>query len=323
MSKTNKINYNSFFIKQFNKNDNIDINSQYHYTSPDGFLSIVKNNSLRFTDISFLNDMSESIYMIKIICDYLNDYKQKFPFVEEAFFQMVKETSIDKIKNLSIVEINYNLPLSITKQRHFVFCMCSECDKLNMWNYYVNNGVYQGYNIGFNVQSLLKSFDVNNDIFDAFSVYYGNVLYSKKEQYEFLTEKFTEFESKYNKNMRKDYLIMDLKMFIDSFCAFFKHPKFEDENEFRIVIEIPDNRIPRTDNVFVGDYNKYMSYDFYTKNGLIIPCLYVKINKQSFSRITISPIMEAGITKVSIRELLKTCVYKGCKVYQSTIPIRF
>lgn len=45
-------------------------------------------------------------------------------------------------------------------------------------------------------------------------------------------------------------------MFIDSFCAFFKHPKFEDEKEFRIVIEIADARIPRTDNHFVGPYNK-------------------------------------------------------------------
>ena len=114
-----------------------------------------------------------------------------------------------------------------------------------------------------------------------------------------------------------------MRRFIDSFCAFFKHPKFEDEKEFRIVIEIADAIIPRTDNHFVGPYNKKMKYDFYTKNGLIIPCLYVKINKQSFSRITVSPIMEAEITKMSIRELLSTNGYKGCRVYQSTIPIRF
>lgn len=323
MSKTSKIKYNSFYIKEFNRNDNYDIKPQYHYTSPEGFLSIVKNNSLRFTDISFLNDISESIYMLKVICDFFFEYPQQFPSVEEAFFQMIKENSIEGITNLSIREINYQLPLQVTKQRQFVFCMCNECDKLNMWNYYVSNGVYQGYNIGFNVQELLKSFDVDNDIFDSFSVYYGNVLYTKKEQYEFLTNKFNQLENKHKNDIRNDHLVIDLKVFIDSFSAFFKHPKFEDEKEFRIVIEIADNRIPRNKNVFVGPYNKHMRYDFYTKNGLIIPCLYIEINKQSFSRITISPIMEAEITKVSIRELLATYEYKGCKVYQSTIPIRF
>ncbi len=53
MSKPNKRKYNSFFIREFNQNEEVDMEPQYHYTSPDGFLSIVKNNCLRFTDISF------------------------------------------------------------------------------------------------------------------------------------------------------------------------------------------------------------------------------------------------------------------------------
>ena len=190
-------------------------------------------------------------------------------------------------------------------------------------NYYVNNGVYQGYNIGFNVQELIRSFDVEEDILDSFLVYYGNVLYKKAEQYKFLKNRFKKLEEVHKNDENLNHLTIKLRMFIDSFCAFFKHPKFEEEKEFRIVIEIADARIPRTDNHFVGPYNKKMKYDFYTKNGLIIPCLYVKINKQSFSRITVSPIMEAEITKMSIRELLSTNGYKGCRVYQSTIPIRF
>ena len=83
MSKPNKRKYNSFFIREFNQNEEVDMEPQYHYTSPDGFLSIVKNNCLRFTDISFLNDVSESIYMLKVICDYFCEYPQKFPRVDE------------------------------------------------------------------------------------------------------------------------------------------------------------------------------------------------------------------------------------------------
>lgn len=116
----------------------------------------------------------------------------------------------------------------------------------------------------------------------------------------------------------------DMKGFIDSSTKSFS-PKYSETEELytyfakRSCVDFDEKEA----NHFVGPYNKKMKYDFYTKNGLIIPCLYVKINKQSFSRITVSPIMEAEITKMSIRELLSTNGYKGCRVYQSTIPIRF
>lgn len=53
MSKPNKRKYNSFLIREFNQNEEVDMEPQYHYTSPDGFLSIVKNNCLRFTILVF------------------------------------------------------------------------------------------------------------------------------------------------------------------------------------------------------------------------------------------------------------------------------
>lgn len=187
--------------------------------------------------------------MLKVICDYFCEYPQKFPRVEEAFFEMIKENKPEDIANLNVREVKYQLPLPIIKQRQFVFCMCNECDKLNMWNYYVNNGVYQGYNIGFNVQELIRSFDVEEDILDSFLVYYGNVLYKKAEHYKFLKNRFEKLEEVHKNDENLNHLTINLKMFIDSFCAFFKHPKFEDEKEFRIVIEIADARIPRTDKM--------------------------------------------------------------------------
>ena len=53
-----------------------------------------------------------------------------------------------------------------------------------MWNYYVNNGSYQGYNIGLRISDLLQAFDVPSESrADAFTVYYGNVLYEKNVQF--------------------------------------------------------------------------------------------------------------------------------------------
>lgn len=115
-------------------------------------------------------------------------------------------------------------------------------------------------------------------------------------------------------------------MYIDTFCAFFKNSKFSDEKEFRIVIEINDfkvNEINKNSKNYIGSNNKDIKYDFCIKNGIIVPFLTVKLIRDSFKRITISPIMESQITQESIRELLNANGYKGCKVYQSIIPIRF
>ncbi len=313
--------YNSFFITKFGYNDyDNQFKIQYHYTSPDAFLSIIKNEQVRFTDIRFLNDKSEGIYLVKLMCDYFNENKQKFPRVEEAFDNLISKNHIESIRNLSVSKIIFDTALPIDNIRHFVFCMCEECDMLNMWNYYVNNGLYQGYNIGINVLDFLKTFDVESkNLLDAFTVYYGKVLYKEQQQFKELENLFYELENENN----FEYIGVKLKLYIDTYCAFFKHAKFENEKEFRIVIEISDKRIPRADNHFVGINNKLMEYNFCTKNGLIVPYLAVKINKDSFSRITVSPIMEAEITQNSIRELLKTNDFKGCKVYQSNIPIRF
>lgn len=313
--------YTSCFITKFGYNDyDNQFKIQYHYTSPEAFLSIIKSTRVRFTDIRFLNDRSERIYLVKLMCDYFNENKQKFPHVEEAFYNLISNNPVESIRNLSISKINFDTSLPIDNVRHFVFCMCEECDMLNMWNYYVNNGLYQGYNIGINVLEFLKTFDVENkNLLDAFTVYYGKVIYNKGKQYKELEILFQDLEKENN----FDYIKIRLKLYIDTYCAFFKHIKFENEKEFRIVIEISDKRIPRTDNHFVGLSNKFIEYDFCTKNGLIVPYLSVKINKASFSRITVSPIMEAEITQNSIRELLKTNDFKGCKVYQSNIPIRF
>ncbi len=41
-----------------------------------------------------------------------------------------------------------------------------------MWNYYVQNGHYEGYAIGFDLYKFLKTFDApSKDEMDSFSVY--------------------------------------------------------------------------------------------------------------------------------------------------------
>ena len=38
---------------------------KYHYTSPEGLLSILENGCLHFTDIGYCNDKAEKIFVVK------------------------------------------------------------------------------------------------------------------------------------------------------------------------------------------------------------------------------------------------------------------
>ena len=218
--------------------------------------------------------------------------------------------------------------------RKFVFCLSRDSDSLNMWNYYVRNGAYQGYNIGFNIPKLLKTFDTPDEHkLDSFSVYYGNVLYNKKDQFTEILHFFAETEqnlkkaqTKSNPEIAESVVKYIFRSQLDTYGVFFKHPKFQQEKEFRIVIDIYDEHIPRKKGdaeKYFGKNNKNLMEGFYTRNGMIIPFLGVTLPEDCISKMTISPITEFDVTKSSLHEVLKISGFKKVKVEQSDIPIRY
>lgn len=322
--------FTSPLIKSFQTDDKIENNTKkirYHYTSPSAFLSIIENQRVHFTDIRYLNDKSEGIYLIKLIIEFFENHKNKYSYSSELFFNLIKEHSIEDLKNLNISKIKYIMPVPYMEQRHFVFCMSTKPDSLNMWNYYVNNGSYQGYNIGFSINKFLKTFDINVDKTIApFTVYYGEVLYKESKQYKEISDFFDNLELKLKHNTDESKLSLrtiEIRNFIESKGAFFKNTAFESENEFRIVIGIADARVHRQKDHYAGENNKEIKDEFTTKNGLIIPFLSVKFDYDAINNITISPITEFEIAKDSIRELLNKKSSNKIEINKSNLPIRF
>ena len=211
-----------------------------------------------------------------------------------------------------------------------------------MWNYYVNNGKYQGYNIGININKFLKAFEkisVNN--IKDFNVYYGNVLYKEKEQFKEISSYLRYIEhlidshiktisQKISKNeTRSNYIKIGKMMiyqYIESCAAFYKHSKFADEKEFRFVLEISEDCVPKNKEEAIKLYgleNENMYEGFCTKNGLIVPFIQVEIPKNAIKQVTVSPIMEFEIAEKGIRELLLCSEIKDVEILHSEIPIRF
>ena len=84
--------FTSPLIKSFQTDDKIENNTKkirYHYTSPSAFLSIIENQRVHFTDIRYLNDKSEGIYLIKLIIEFFENHKKDLTSFQKYAFQDV------------------------------------------------------------------------------------------------------------------------------------------------------------------------------------------------------------------------------------------
>ena len=283
----------------------------YHYTSPEGFLSIIKNKNLWFSDIQFMNDRSEYVYIKKIFHeaakgtehegnDGFVDYLMGSTYGKISMQYTAKKSSINKI----------------IKMRYYLFCTSLDPDSHSMWNYYVKNGNYQGYNLGLSVNSLIDSISQL-----GLKLTFGKVNYNAEEQIMQLHDKIIELSKQCDEGIELgieedqcfDNYQSELSNYIMQRCMFYKNPAFKHENEYRFLIEAPENnrgKINLIDHHIGG-------------GGLIVPHLIVKFDPiQSLQRITLAPMMEPEVAKQGVQRLLDNKI-SGNNINYSQIDLRY
>lgn len=321
------MNQNSFSdrIFCFNPSDENEGNNKnrivYHYTSPDGLMAILKTPSIRFTDCEYLNDKSEYNHIhipLEKAFEEVRDklYDSKLPEMIENYIN--KEYDYSEIVTEK-VELGLR-GMKFLNMRHFIFCASIDRDSLNMWNYYVKSGTYQGYNIGLSVNDIVKDLSVKVGSFGK--LFYGQVIYKDKEKVEILKKIITKvdadlhdalIQSKYS----KDYDLMTqehygkLILYIENHRLFFKDASFSGEKEYRFVLRLPDD-----DNMNIG-YNM--------KQGIMTPYCDMSFEKSGIiKRITISPMLETQLAKSGLKRFLKDNGYDSkIDIDNSKIPIRY
>ena len=308
--------------------------TRYHYTSANALMKILKTDNdtacVRFTDVRYLNDKSEMLFFVKRLLEFLRDNRSKYPFCCEVVNDLLlKKHSEQEYIDLTVPKIEFTdlEKLSFAESRSFVFCTCKESDSLNMWNYYVQNGEYQGYSIGIDLYKFLKSFDVNNkgDALDPIFFFYGEVIYSERKQKRQIETICNKIERNNVKTRSDDYQysMYELYMYICSHGMFFKDKNFEHEKEYRILIMMSEACVSKDKTSFNNKFNKEIKLNFYERMGILVPCLEVPFEKESIKSITIAPIMERTIALSGISEFLKVNEYKNVSVDFSKIPIRY
>lgn len=334
--------FKSIFINEFqpgNSIDEIDNIFVYHYTGANAFLSIIENECIRFSDIRYMNDRSETIFFVKRLIEFIKENGKQYPFFQDAVNTLLAENEYNQILKLNTNKIKYKdfTKLKVKTPRTFIFCTCEKADLLNMWNYYASNGTYSGYNIGLSVKNFLKTFDVDRTKeSDSFIVYYGKVIYKKKQQFEAIANFAQNIEKffSYTTSIQLSHLqsaAVAIRQYIETRGPFFKNDSFQGEKEYRFLFSITEDTIPHSyedAKKYFGQYNKKLCEGFCERRGLIIPYMQVSIPKNSISRITMAPMIEYEIAKSSIKELLKVRGIQSTNnaeipIYKSKIPIRF
>lgn len=116
----------------------------YHYTSIDGFMSILQNRDFWISNIRFMND-SQEFENGKEICKHI---------VRNKLEVCDSNTKLFLEKILEISESNRSEGVNaISKKDIYALSFCNDGDILSQWQFYGNNGVAIGFENGFDINS--------------------------------------------------------------------------------------------------------------------------------------------------------------------------
>lgn len=299
------------------KKENETVKTIYHYTTLHGLISIIENQSIFCSNVNFLNDKKEfkhGVSIIQTVIQKLKSNKNNLPILE-------------------MVENNINM---IYKSERYVTCFSKNGDLLSQWRAYANHG--KGVSIGFNAQHFDKS------IKQYIRPKYIN--YDEKLQLETIEEIIKIILDFCNKRKEMidwteygyEWLVANLIIeYLDDVIAFYKHPSFSEEQEYRFEYSIDGNMIKKdreeihfkaSDTLIVPfiklktKYKQYLEdkakgkYDNHGSQPTFA------IEKLPINEIIVGPSLDFDSVELGIQELLEKHKYQDIKIEKSKIPYR-
>lgn len=303
--------YNSFQYNGIEKTHG----TIYHYTSPEGLKGIFDTSSLFATDMYFLNDSSEGMYVISLIEDNIDRLCKG----DEELKKCVE-------RELGLIKLGkWQEPI-----HNYIISFSQNGDSLEMWNYYTKGNSIQGYNIGFDVDKLASCIQIEilddsgnqvmRDKDNHLVLFQGKVIYDKDKQMTIIEKIFETFYQKYiesnDKNILDSVAHYSVYKTID-YGIFFKSKEFSIEEEYRFIYAthlLKDNSkkgIPCKEN-------------FRINNGGLVPYQNCLFDMGSVSEVTFSPSLYNEMTEAGLNRLLDQCgIMNQDRIKKSKIPLRF
>jgi len=284
----------------------------FHYTSFDGLLGMTNSASIWGTNILYLNDASEFVYAKSLLNQELHGFCQT-----NTGFK--KGTNLDESLGyyfFKIVEENVN---KLLPSEHFSFYVCSfseEPDLLSQWRGYCRNST--GYSLGFALNRL-------REIAKRAGFFMKPCIYNKREQVDAIRALLQKFSDRFlvevgsaeDKGAAWDstskYIAVDFLQEFIQLAPFLKHPKFEEEREWRIMAGLKTN---------------YIKSQLRFRPGItmIVPYIEIPLPMEDcqlvIDEIFLGPTNERELSMASAVLLLKSRNVHYSKINCSTIPYR-
>lgn len=218
-----------------------DISIVYHYCSLENFLNIIKNKTIRLSDVNKSNDYLETKAVLSMIKEAAINMFKKSP-ISECGILIYGMNNEDAFKYL--LDVVLNRVLEFKNLLIYAVCFSEKKDLLSQWRGYADNG--KGVAIGFNL-SCLKKICEATDLLKL-----GKVTYTgcESDSYNVIVSKYADMIitdiTRALVNEKIDELLTNPYGF-DLFSSltqqtlvlesvFIKHQSFSEENEWRIVL---------------------------------------------------------------------------------------
>lgn len=274
----------------------------YHYTSSAVLKNILLNESVWITKSDFMNDEEEIKYAVD--------------FVEEVVERHGRLDS--RIKNYMLEELEERKKDYLFGNIH-IMSFSKDGDSLALWTTY---GKEDGYNIKFSREFFYDMFNSccnfvkeREDVCSYdFEIKVNKVIYDKKVQEEIINEILDEIDyldRNYMDERRKAGYIDILIGYIMDYVTFFKHPAYESEGEYRIVL------------IFENEDYKYTLLKHRIFKGAFIPYIEIRIDVSYIKEIKIGPRNSFNLTMNGLKSLISTYPNINARIKKSEIPLRF
>ena len=259
----------------------------YHYTTQEGLLGIIKRRCLWTTNIFYLNDSTEFNYVLELV---RADLKERLsgPAARNDQKQFYEDTL------MTLDGVAHSIPEVFSLH---VGSFSANGDSLSQWRAYTLNGI--GFSLGFD-EAYLQSL-------------------AKRQKYELVECEYDEIRHKRAISVLIDESAesteRELNLFLElpRLSPRLKHPKFEEEKEWRIVSE--DMGHPRS--------------EFRAGKSMLIPYSEFKLDGEDgilrIAEICVGPTPHPQLAMASVTELIDRAdkVAPPKKVTVSDVPYRY
>ncbi len=276
----------------------------YHYTSPNGLIGILKNGRVWATNIRHFEDKAELLYAETFHEQVLDAITQQHK-PNSLQSRLAEACRIDPVSAIPrragpLSRGSGRLATWLNKVLDiYVACFSTRNDLQSQWKKYACGG--SGVAIGFKRSELMKAIQPprRRGGFPTF-VYLAKVRYNPEEQRRELRSSFDRYCSVIYETSPHSDLTRCAKAIVNELAlhaSLFKHPDFEPEKEWRIIIEA------------LGGGSDLL---FRSSADMVIP--YMETAELPVDSITIGPAMDQDPSERGVRALLDTKGYRRVRI---------